>query len=160
MTLPSGLQYKVLRASTVADGKTPKPDSPCKCHYEGKLIDGTVFDSSFKRGQPSTFAPNQVIKGWTEVMQLMKEVRCGVNECAGGKYSREGGAWTPLPAGRWEKGGGVRRVVCAVLSVGVYVWRRVCVRPCVRACTCVLMRACVCLCVRVCVRDVDVYSVC
>jgi FKBP-type peptidyl-prolyl cis-trans isomerase FklB len=84
VTLPSGLQYKVLRASTVADGKTPKSDSPCKCHYEGKLIDGTVFDSSFKRGQPSTFAPNQVIKGWTEVMQLMKEVRRGVNECAGG----------------------------------------------------------------------------
>ena len=142
MTLPSGLQYKVLRASTVADGKTPKPDSPCKCHYEGKLIDGTVFDSSFKRGQPSTFAPNQVIKGWTEVMQLMKEVRCGVNECAGGKYSREGGAWTPLPAGRWEKGGGgPPGCVCCPFS------RRVRVAPCVRA----PVRACVHLCAYACV---------
>jgi FKBP-type peptidyl-prolyl cis-trans isomerase FklB len=49
----------------------PTVDSPCSCHYEGKLIDGTVFDSSYERGQPTTFAPNQVIKGWTEAMQLM-----------------------------------------------------------------------------------------
>jgi FKBP-type peptidyl-prolyl cis-trans isomerase FklB len=54
-------------------GKTPTIDSPCDCHYSGTLIDGTEFDSSYKRGQPLTFAPNQVIKGWTEAMQLMKE---------------------------------------------------------------------------------------
>jgi FKBP-type peptidyl-prolyl cis-trans isomerase FklB len=69
ITLPSGLQYKVLKK-----GKGPAHptiDSPCSCHYEGKLIDGTVFDSSYERGQPTTFAPNQVIKGWTEAMQLM-----------------------------------------------------------------------------------------
>ena len=52
----------------------PAPDSPCSCHYKGTLIDGAVFDSSYERGEPSEFAPNQVIKGWTEAMQLMVEV--------------------------------------------------------------------------------------
>jgi len=47
--------------------------TPCECHYAGRLTDGTEFDSSYKRGAPTTFAPNQVIKGWTEAMQLMKE---------------------------------------------------------------------------------------
>mmetsp|Transcript_7376 Transcript_7376/g.12246 ORF Transcript_7376/g.12246 Transcript_7376/m.12246 type:complete len:228 (+) Transcript_7376:29-712(+) len=71
VSLPSGLQYKIL---TNGDGKHhPAPDSPCLCHYEGKLISGKVFDSSYTRGEPTTFAPNQVIKGWTEAMQLMKE---------------------------------------------------------------------------------------
>lgn len=51
----------------------PTVDSPCSCHYEGTLIDGTKFDSSYDRGSPTTFAPNQVIKGWTEAMQLMVE---------------------------------------------------------------------------------------
>ncbi|KAL3945097.1 MAG: hypothetical protein SGBAC_000826 [Bacillariaceae sp.] len=68
--LDSGLLYKELVAGT---GKTPTANSPCSCHYAGTLIDGTEFDSSYKRGQPTTFAPNQVIKGWTEAMQLMKE---------------------------------------------------------------------------------------
>merc|ERR1719373_1023867 len=69
--LPSGLQYKVLRAG---DGDShPTKDSPCECHYAGTLIDGTEFDSSIARGTPATFAPNQVIKGWTEAMQLMVE---------------------------------------------------------------------------------------
>ena len=63
VTLPSGLQYKVLRAGS-ASGKSPGPASPCLCHYEGTLIDGKVFDSSIKRGQPATFAPNQVIREW------------------------------------------------------------------------------------------------
>merc|ERR1712196_290898 len=71
VTLPSGLQYKVLKKG---DGTHhPTVDSPCETHYEGTLIDGTVFDSSYKRGSPTTFAPNQVIKGWTEAMQLMVE---------------------------------------------------------------------------------------
>ena len=48
-------------------------DSPCLCHYAGTLTDGTEFDSSYSRGSPTTFAPNQVIKGWTEAMQLMVE---------------------------------------------------------------------------------------
>jgi FKBP-type peptidyl-prolyl cis-trans isomerase FklB len=65
--LPSGLMYKELKAGT---GKTPAVNSPTKCHYSGTLIDGTEFDSSYKRGQPLTFAPNQVIKGWTEAMQV------------------------------------------------------------------------------------------
>ena len=68
--LPSGLLYKELVAGT---GKSPSLASPTKCHYKGTLIDGTEFDSSYSRGQPATFAPNQVIKGWTEAMQLMKE---------------------------------------------------------------------------------------
>jgi FKBP-type peptidyl-prolyl cis-trans isomerase FklB len=70
VTLPSGLMYKELAAGS---GKSPSVGSPCSCHYAGTLIDGTEFDSSYKRGQPATFAPNQVIKGWTEAMQLMKE---------------------------------------------------------------------------------------
>merc|ERR1712178_464800 len=48
-------------------------NTPCECHYKGTLIDGVQFDSSYDRGQPTTFAPNQVIKGWTEAMQLMVE---------------------------------------------------------------------------------------
>merc|ERR1711998_344587 len=71
VTLPSGLQYKVLKKG---EGTShPTKDSPCECHYEGTLIDGSEFDSSYKRGSPTTFAPNQVIKGWTEAMQLMVE---------------------------------------------------------------------------------------
>jgi FKBP-type peptidyl-prolyl cis-trans isomerase FklB len=71
VTLPSGLQYKVLRSG---DGLYhPSVSSPCLCHYGGTLIDGTTFDSSYDRGEPTTFAPNQVIKGWTEAMQLMVE---------------------------------------------------------------------------------------
>lgn len=73
VTLPSGLQYKVIKSSTESGALTPKVNSPCTCHYAGTLIDGTEFDSSIKRGRPSTFAPNQVIRGWTEAMQLMKE---------------------------------------------------------------------------------------
>ena len=71
MTLPSGLQYKVLREG---DGDFhPTVNSPCDCHYAGQLIDGTEFDSSYARGSPTAFAPNQVIGGWTEAMQLMVE---------------------------------------------------------------------------------------
>lgn len=71
VTLPSGLQYKVLKQG---DGLYhPSVGTPCSCHYSGQLIDGTVFDSSYDRGEPTTFAPNQVIKGWTEAMQLMVE---------------------------------------------------------------------------------------
>jgi hypothetical protein len=61
VTLPSGLLYKEIRPGNV-DGKTPTLNSPCECDYAGTLIDGTEFDSSYKRGQPLTFAPNQVIK--------------------------------------------------------------------------------------------------
>mmetsp|Transcript_55829 Transcript_55829/g.88480 ORF Transcript_55829/g.88480 Transcript_55829/m.88480 type:complete len:224 (-) Transcript_55829:140-811(-) len=75
ITLPSGLQYKVLREGTGSDH--PTVSSPCECHYEGrtaqKYPDGDKFDSSYDRGSPTTFAPNQVIKGWTEAMQLMVE---------------------------------------------------------------------------------------
>ncbi|KAL7553412.1 hypothetical protein ACHAWF_017945 [Thalassiosira exigua] len=71
VTLPSGLRYKVLEKGEGAFH--PMSDSPCLCHYAGTLIDGTEFDSSYSRGEPTTFAPNQVIKGWTEAMQLMVE---------------------------------------------------------------------------------------
>lgn len=68
--LPSGLQYTVLREGT---GRSPKASDSVRCHYEGRLIDGTVFDSSIKRGEPATFPLRGVIKGWTEGLQLMKE---------------------------------------------------------------------------------------
>ena len=69
ITLASGLQYKVLEEG--AGMEHPTKSTPCECHYAGRLLDGTEFDSSYKRGTPTTFAPNQVIKGWTEAMQLM-----------------------------------------------------------------------------------------
>ena len=70
ITLPSGLQYQVI---TEGNGKKPSATDKVKCHYEGTLIDGTLFDSSIKRGQPAVFGVNQVIKGWVEALQLMSE---------------------------------------------------------------------------------------
>lgn len=68
VTTASGLQYKVI---TMGDGEKPTAKQKVSVDYEGRLIDGTVFDSSYKRGKPNTFQVNQVIKGWTEAMQLM-----------------------------------------------------------------------------------------
>ena len=88
VVLPSGLQYKVLNSGEGSRGRI-KTDTPCSCHYAGALLDGTEFDSSYRRGKPITFAPKQVIKGWTEAMQLMAE---------GDKWELyPGGAWV-----RWE----------------------------------------------------------
>ena len=70
ITLPSGLQYQVLKEG---NGKKPNAKDSVKCHYEGFLIDGTVFDSSVQRGEPATFPLQQVIAGWTEGLQLMQE---------------------------------------------------------------------------------------
>ncbi len=70
VVLPSGLQYKVLAEGT---GKKPSATSQVKCHYEGKLLNGQEFDSSYRRGEPAVFGLNQVIKGWTEGVQLMSE---------------------------------------------------------------------------------------
>ena len=70
VTLPSGLQYKVLQEG---NGKKPSAKDSVKCHYEGFLIDGTVFDSSVQRGEPAVFGLQQVIAGWTEGLQLMQE---------------------------------------------------------------------------------------
>ena len=67
-TTPSGLQYEVLEATI---GQKPKATDKVRVHYEGTLIDGTIFDSSYKRGESISFALNQVIKGWTEGLQLM-----------------------------------------------------------------------------------------
>lgn len=69
-TTSSGLQYKVIKEGT---GRKPGSDSMVKVHYEGKLIDGTVFDSSYERGDPAEFPVKGVIPGWTEALQLMKE---------------------------------------------------------------------------------------
>ena len=66
----SGLQYQVL---TEGSGKSPKATDTVRCHYEGRLLDGSVFDSSYRRGTPADFGLNQVIPGWTEGVQLMKE---------------------------------------------------------------------------------------
>ncbi len=68
--LPSGLQYEVVREGT---GCKPKATDSVKCHYEGTLVDGTVFDSSRRRGEPAVFPLNGVIRGWTEGLQLMQE---------------------------------------------------------------------------------------
>jgi FKBP-type peptidyl-prolyl cis-trans isomerase len=68
-TLPSGLQYKVLKSGK---GETPKKSDTVKAHYKGTLLDGSEFDSSYKRGTPASFPVSGVIKGWTEALQLMK----------------------------------------------------------------------------------------
>ncbi len=68
VTLPSGLQYKILKAG---DGKKPVLEDTVVCNYRGTLINGTEFDSSFKRNEPATFPVKGVIKGWTEALQLM-----------------------------------------------------------------------------------------
>lgn len=69
-TLPSGMQYEVIKEG---NGKKPSATDRVQCHYEGTLIDGTIFDSSIKRGEPAVFGVNQVIKGWVEALQLMQE---------------------------------------------------------------------------------------
>ena len=69
-TLPSGLQYRVLKEG---DGKHPKKSEQVVVHYKGTLIDGREFDSSLKRGEPAKFGVMQVIKGWSEALPLMKE---------------------------------------------------------------------------------------
>eukprot|EP00565_Helicotheca_tamesis_P006225 CAMPEP_0185724718 /NCGR_PEP_ID=MMETSP1171-20130828/1119_1 /TAXON_ID=374046 /ORGANISM="Helicotheca tamensis, Strain CCMP826" /LENGTH=158 /DNA_ID=CAMNT_0028392637 /DNA_START=93 /DNA_END=569 /DNA_ORIENTATION=- len=97
--LSSGLMYKEVRPGT---GKTPLINTPCECHYSGTLIDGSEFDSSYKRGEPLTFAPNQVIKGWTEAMQLMKE---------GGKWE----LYIPSELGYGDRGAGASIPPGAVL---------------------------------------------
>jgi FKBP-type peptidyl-prolyl cis-trans isomerase FklB len=68
VTLPSGLQYVILKKG---DGEKPGSTAMVTVHYEGSLINGKVFDSSYKRGQPATFGVHQVISGWTEALQLM-----------------------------------------------------------------------------------------
>lgn len=90
MTLPSGLQYVVLKEG---NGKKPKATDQVTCHYEGMLHDGTLFDSSIQRGEPATFALNQVIAGWTEGLQLMQE---------GAKYR----FFIPYHLGYGERGAG------------------------------------------------------
>jgi FKBP-type peptidyl-prolyl cis-trans isomerase len=86
----SGLQYKVIEEGT---GNSPTEDDRVKCHYEGRLIDGTIFDSSYERGQPSEFRIKGVIRGWTEGLQLMKE---------GGKYE----LYVPSDLAYGPRGGG------------------------------------------------------
>lgn len=70
VTLNSGLQYEVINEG---NGKKPQATDRVKCHYEGTLIDGTLFDSSIQRGEPAVFGVNQVIPGWVEALQLMAE---------------------------------------------------------------------------------------
>ena len=90
VTTKSGLQYQILTKGT---GKTPKATDTISAHYKGTLIDGKEFDSSYKRGQPATFPVNGVIKGWQEVLQLMK---------VGGKWK----IWVPSELGYGARGAG------------------------------------------------------
>lgn len=69
-TTASGLQYEILKEGS---GKKPGPNDQVQCHYEGTLIDGTLFDSSIRRGQPAVFGVTQVIAGWVEALQMMTE---------------------------------------------------------------------------------------
>ncbi len=102
ITLPSGLQYQVLKEG---NGKRPKATDRVKCHYEGTLIDGTLFDSSIQRGEPAVFGLNQVIAGWTEGVQLMQE---------GAKYR----FFIPYNLGYGEHGAGAAVPSFAGLFVG------------------------------------------
>ena len=70
VTRPRGWQYEVISEGT---GKKPKATDQVRCHYEGTLVDGTLFDSSIQRGEPAVFGVNQVIPGWVEALQLMSE---------------------------------------------------------------------------------------
>ena len=103
ITLPSGLQYQVLREG---NGKKPKATDSVRCHYEGMLIDGTLFDSSIQRGEPATFPLNAVIAGWTEGLQLMQE---------GAKFR----FFIPYQLGYGERGAGGSIPPCAALVFDV-----------------------------------------
>jgi len=98
-TTPSGLQYEVVVEGT---GKTPSATDVVEVHYHGTLINGNVFDSSIERGTPATFGVNQVIKGWTEALQLMKEgskYRLYIpQDLAYGAHPHPGGPIEPLMA--------------------------------------------------------------
>lgn len=98
-TTPSGLQYEILQEG---QGPNPGPTSQVTVHYHGTLIDGTVFDSSVERGVPATFGVNQVIKGWTEALQLMNagsKFRLSIPEdLAYGANPHPGGAIEPFSA--------------------------------------------------------------
>ncbi len=90
ITTASGLQYEILKEG---NGKKPKATDKVECHYEGTLINGQVFDSSYQRGETATFGLNQVIAGWTEGLQLMQE---------GAKYR----FYIPYTLGYGERGAG------------------------------------------------------
>ncbi len=92
VTTKSGLQYEVLSEGT---GRQPRATDRVRCHYEGRLIDGSVFDSSYRRGEPADFGLDQVITGWTEGVQLMKE---------GAKYR----FYIPYLLGYGEQGAGAQ----------------------------------------------------
>lgn len=99
----SGLQYEVI---TEGNGKQPKAIDTVRCHYHGTLIDGTVFDSSYQRNEPCDFGLNQVIAGWTEGVQLMKE---------GAKYR----FYIPYQLAYGERGAGGSIPPCAALIFDV-----------------------------------------
>ena len=158
---------QVLKASDKHDAKTPLVNSPCKCHYRGRVVTGEEFDSSYKRGSPATFAPNQVIRGWTEAMQLMKE---------GDKwelYVPSELAYGESQRGKLIKPGSMLIFELELLEVGeaknmcacvcTHVWRHVCMNACMYGlmngtknvcmmcvCVCARARSCVCVYAHIC----------
>ena len=103
ITLASGLQYQIIREG---NGQKPKASDQVECHYEGTLINGTKFDSSYDRGETATFPLNQVIAGWTEGLQLMQE---------GAKYR----FFIPYTRAYGERGAGASIPPCAALIFDV-----------------------------------------
>lgn len=99
ITTQSGLQYQVLKAGK---GRRPKGTDKVRCHYEGRLVDGTLFDSSIERGEPADFGVNQVIQGWTEALQLM---------CEGDKWK----LFIPYQLAYGEQGAGEAIPPCSAL---------------------------------------------
>jgi len=99
IALPSGLQYEIMKSGP-ADGARPQSTSDsCTCHYTGKLIDGTVFDSSVQRGSPATFSPAGVIGGWTEALMLMRPGDKWVLSIPSDLAYGDGGSGAKIPGG-------------------------------------------------------------
>jgi hypothetical protein len=99
VVLPSGLQYEVLTSGPAGNARPESTGDSCTCHYTGKLIDGTVFDSSVQRGKSATFSPSGVIGGWTEALMLMRPGDKWVLSIPSDLAYGSGGSGAKIPGG-------------------------------------------------------------